>query len=180
MRQGDLNCPFFSLQLKTADHKYTNVMEPICTREDITIPPNDRQLVTLISQMYVDTAVTGILQSSIALTEDGDIAFCAALVTLTTGQVEIHLNNFTDHPYTLKRSSHVANFSVVTPGQMKYVKPIDPGTTWHLLQDNPENAAFYVSSLIKSSKPEHFQENYWFPTPEDPGIHNIRLYGNVF
>ena len=146
MRQGDLNCPFFSLQLKTADHKYTNVMEPICTREDITIPPNDRQLVTLISQMYVDTAVTGILQSSIALTEDGDIAFCAALVTLTTGQVEIHLNNFTDHPYTLKRSSHVANFSVVTPGQMKYVKPIDPVTTWHLLQDNPENAAFTLAA----------------------------------
>ena len=52
--------------------------------EDIIIPPNDRRLVTLISQMYVDTAVTGILQPS-----NGDIAFCAALVTLTTGQVEI-------------------------------------------------------------------------------------------
>ena len=55
------------------------------------------------------------------------------------------------------------------PGQMKYVKPINPVTTWHLLQDNPENAAFYVSSLNKSSKSEHFHEKYWFPTPEDPG-----------
>ena len=52
---------------------------------------------------------------------------------------------------------------------MKYVKPIDPVTTWHLLQDNPENAAFYASSLIKSTKPENFKEHYWFPTPEDPG-----------
>ena len=42
MRQGVLNFPFFSMQLKTADHKYTNVMEPICIREDVTIPPNDR------------------------------------------------------------------------------------------------------------------------------------------
>ena len=42
-------------------------------------------------------------------------------------------------------------------------------TTWHLLQDNPENAAYYASSLIKSNKPEDFKENYWFPTPEDPG-----------
>ena len=117
----------------------------------------------------IDTAVTGILQPSNALTEDGDVAFCAAMVTLTTGQVEIYLNNFLDHPYPLKRGSHVANFSVMTPGQMKYVKPIDPVTTWHLLQDNLENAAFYVSSLIKSSKLEHSQEKYWFPTPEDPG-----------
>ena len=169
MRQGVLIFRFFSMHLKTADHKYTNVLEPIYTREDITIPPTDRQLVTSISQMYVDTAVTGILQPSNALTEDGDIAFCAAMVTLSTGQVEIHLNNFTDHSYTLKRGSHVANFSVMTPGQMKYVKPIDPVTTWHLLQDDPENAAFYVSSLIKSSKPEDFKESYWFPTPEDPG-----------
>ena len=52
---------------------------------------------------------------------------------------------------------------------MKYVKPIDPVTTWHLLQGNPENAAHYASSLIKSTKPEDFKENYWFPTPEDPG-----------
>ena len=145
-------------------------MEPICTQEDIiTIPPNDRHLVKLTSQMYDDITDTGILQPSNALTEDGDIAFCAALVTLTSGRVEIHLKSFTDHPYILKRGSHVANFSAMTPGQMKYVKPIDPVTTWHLLQDNPENAAFYVSSVIKSSNPEDCKENYWFPTPEDPG-----------
>ena len=30
MRQGVLNFPLFSMQLKTADHKYANVMEPIC------------------------------------------------------------------------------------------------------------------------------------------------------
>ena len=152
MRQGVFNFPFFSMQLKTEDHKHTNVMEPICTRKDITIPPNDRLLVTLISQMYVDTAVTGNLQPSNTITGDGDIAFCAALVTLTTGQVEIYLNNFTDHPYTLKRGSHVANFSVMTPVKTKYVKPIDTVTTWHLLQNNHESAAFYVSSLIKCSR----------------------------
>ena len=169
MRQGVLNFPFFSMQLKTADHKYTNVMEPICTREDVTIPPNDRQSVQLASQLYEDTTVTGILQPSNTLTDDGDIAFCAALVTLTNGQVSVHLNNFTDSPYTLKRGTQVANFTVLTPEQMKYVKPSDPVTTWHLLQDNPENAAYYASSLIKSTKPEDFKENYWFPTPDDPG-----------
>ena len=49
------------------------------------------------------------------------------------------------------------------------IDPIDPVTTCHLLQDNPENAAHYASSLIKSTKPEDLKENYWFPTPEDPG-----------
>ena len=39
MRQGVPNFPF-SMQLKTADHKYTNDLEPICIREYVTIPPN--------------------------------------------------------------------------------------------------------------------------------------------
>ena len=169
MRQGVLNFPFFSMQLKTADHKYTNVMDPICAREDITIPPNDRHMVSMFSQLYDDTNVTGIIQPSNDLAEDGDITFCAALVTLTQGQVSIHVNNFTDQPYTLKRGAHIANFSVLTPEQMKYVKPIDPVTTWHLLKDNTENAAYYASSLIKSPKASDDSENYWFPTPDEPG-----------
>ena len=42
MRQGILHFPFFSMQLKTADHKYSNVLEPILNPTEITIPPNDR------------------------------------------------------------------------------------------------------------------------------------------
>ena len=88
---------------------------------------------------------------------------------MTNGQLEVHLNNFTDSPYTLKRGTQVVNFTVLTQKQMQYVKPIDPVTTWHLLQDKPQNMTYYASNLINSTKPEVFKENYWFPTPEDPG-----------
>ena len=144
MRQGLLNFPFFSMQLKTAYHKYTKVMEPISTKEDITIPPNGRQLISINFQMYADTTVTAILQPSSTIAEDDDVALCAALVRLTQGRTMIHVNNFTDHPYTLRRGSQI---SVFTPKQMKFVKPIDPVITWHPLQDYPENADFYASSL---------------------------------
>ena len=105
MRQGVLNFTFLSMQLKTADHKYTNVMEPICIREDVTIPPNDQHSVLMALQLYENSTVFGILQPSNDITDDGDIAFCATLVTLTNDQVSIHLNIFTDSPYTLKRGT---------------------------------------------------------------------------
>ena len=135
-------------------------MEPINTREDITVPPNDRHIVFFFSQLYEDFNVTRILPPSNALKDEGNIAFCAALVTLTQVQVTIHVTNFNDPPYILKRGSHIANLSVLTPEQMKYVESIDPVTTWHLLQDNPENAAYYASSLIKSGKTAEDKENY--------------------
>ena len=163
MRQGVLNFPFLSMQLKTADHKYTNVMEPICIGEDVTIPPNDRHSVLMASQLYQNTTVFGILQPSNNITDDGNFAFCAALFTLTNDQVSIHLNNFTDSPYTLKRGTgcyfHCPNTR--TDEICQAHRPCH-----HMA--NPENAAYYASSLIKSTKPGDVKENNWFPTPEDP------------
>ena len=169
MRQGILNFPYFSMQLKTADHKYSNVLEPILTPDDITIPPNDRNLVEIKSQIYNENTVTGVLQPSDLLHEEGDITFCAAIVTLTNGNVNVHINNFTDQPYKLKKGLHIANFSVLTPEQMKHVKPIDPVSTWHLLNENEEDAIYYVSSLLKANRSNDQYEQYWFPTPENPG-----------
>ena len=80
--------------------------------EDVTIPPNDRTVTTIQSQIYAENAVTGILQPSALLHEEGDVTFCAATVTLNEGTMGIRVNNFTDQPYTLTKGLHIANFSV--------------------------------------------------------------------
>ena len=169
MRQGILNFSFFSMQLNTADHKYSNVLEPILNPTEITIPPNDRVLIRTNSLLYPENAVTGISQPSDLLHEEGDITFCPALVTLNDGSLMIPVNNFSDHPYKPKKGLHIANFSVMTPKQMKYVKPIDPASTCQFLQQDQEQAAHYVSGVIKANKNPQNQESYWFPTSKNPG-----------
>ena len=160
LRQGILNFPSFSMQLKTAYHKYSNVLESILNHTEITIPPNDRVLIRTISLLYPENAVTGILQPSDLLHEENHITFCTALVILNDGNILIPVNNFRDHPYKLKKGLLIANFSVMTPEQMKYVKPVDPASTWHLLQNDQEQAAHYVSSHIKTNKKPQNSENY--------------------
>ena len=169
IRQGILNCPSFSMHLKAADLKYSNVLEPILNPNEITFPPNDRVLIRTNSLLYPENTVTGILQPSDLLHEEGDITFCSALVTLNDGNISIPVKNFTDHPYKIKKGLHIASFSVMTPEQMKYVKPVDPASTWNLLQNDQEQADHYVSSLIKTKNNSQNTENYWFPTPENPG-----------
>ena len=169
MRQGILNFPYFSMQLKTADHKFSNVMEPILNHEDVTIPPNNYTVIPIQSQIYAENAVTGILQPNHLLHEEGDINVCAAIVTLNEGTMRIHVNNFTDQHYKLKKRLHIANFSVMTPEQMKHVRPIDPVSTWHLLNENEEDAIYYISSLLKVNRNNDQYEQYWFPTPGNTG-----------
>ena len=157
------------MQLKTADHKYSKVMETILKPQDVTIPSNDLAVVSIQSQIYAEKAITGILQPSDLLHEEGDVTFCAAIVTLHEGTKRMHVNNFTDQPYKLKKGLHIANFSVMTLEQMKHVRPIDPVSTWHLLSENEEDAVYYISSLLKTNRNIDQYEQYWYPTPENPG-----------
>ena len=93
----------------------------------------------------------------------------AAVVTLNEGIIRIHVNNFTDQPYKLKKKLHIATFLVMTPEQMKNVRPIDPVSTLHLLNENENDAINYTSSLLKANRNKDQFEQYWFPTPENPG-----------
>ena len=81
----------------------------------------------------------------------------------------IQNSNFLDHPYTLKKGTHMANFSILTPEQTKHIRPLKPTSVRHLLNHNHDDAIHYVNSLLKTSKPEEVNETYWFPTPQNPG-----------
>ena len=129
MRQESLNFPFFSMQVKTGDHRYSNVVEPILNSPEITNPPNDRVLIRTISQLYLENFVTGIRQPNDFLHREDDITFCPALVTLNDGNIQTPINKFTDHPYKLKKRPRIANVFVMTPEEMKYVKHADPTST---------------------------------------------------
>ena len=100
--------------------------------------------------------------------EEGDVTLCAETVTLNEGTNGIHVNNFTYQPYNLKKGLHIANFSVMTPEQMKHVRPIDPVSTWHPFIENEEDAVYYINSLLKANRNIDKSERYWFPTPEIP------------
>ena len=81
----------------------------------------------------------------------------------------VQISNFLDHPYTLKKGTHMANFSILTPEQTKHIRPINPISVRHLLSNNHDDAIHYINSLLKTPKPDQVNETYWFPTPQNPG-----------
>ena len=74
MRQGILNFPFFSMQLKTEDRTYPIVSEPILNPVETTQQPGKRATIWVKSQIYTDNEATGIIQSSPLLENDEDFS----------------------------------------------------------------------------------------------------------
>ena len=81
----------------------------------------------------------------------------------------VQISNFLNHPYTLKKGTHTANFSLLTLEQTKHTRPVNPTSVRHLLTRNHDDAIHYINSLLKTSKTHVANETYWFPTPQNPG-----------
>ena len=81
----------------------------------------------------------------------------------------VQISNFLDHPYTLKKGTHIASFSIVTPEQTKHIRPVNPTSVRHLLNKNHDDAVHYVNGLLKTSKTDGINETYWFQTSQNPG-----------
>ena len=81
----------------------------------------------------------------------------------------VQIGSFLDHPYTLKKETHMANFSILTPEQTKHIRPVNPTSVRHLLNNSHDDAIHYINSLLKTSKNDEVNGIYWFPTPQNPG-----------
>ena len=81
----------------------------------------------------------------------------------------VQSSNFLHHPYTLKKGTHIVNFSILTPEQTKHIRPVNPTSVRHLLNNNHDDSIHYTNSLLKASKTDKINETYWFPTQQNPG-----------
>ena len=169
MRQGILNFPFFSMQLKNDERTYPNVIEPILNPVEITLKPGKRTTIWVKSQIYTDNEATGIIQPSPLLENDDDLLICPALSSIQNNEHMVQISNFLDHPYTLKEGTRIANFSILTTEQTKHIRPVNPTSVRHLLNNSHDDAIHYINSLLKTSKDHEVKETYWFPTPQNPG-----------
>ena len=169
MRQGILNFPFFSMQLKNEDRTYTNVIEPILNPVETTLQQGKRTTVWVKSQISTDNEATGIIQPSPLLENDEDLLICPALSSTQNNKYMVQISNFLDQPYTLKKGTHIANFSILTPEQTKHIRPVNPTSVRQLLNNSRDDAVHYINSLLKTSKDSEANETYWFPTPQKPG-----------
>ena len=64
MRQGILNFPFFSMQLKNEDRTYPKVIEPILNPAETILQPVKKTTFWVKSQIYTDNEATRIIQPS--------------------------------------------------------------------------------------------------------------------
>ena len=157
------------MQLKNEDRTYPNVIEPVLNPTETILQAGKRTIIWVKSQIYTDNEATGIFQTSPFLENDEDLLICQALSSTQINEYMVQFSNFLDHPYTLKKGTHIAIFSILSPKHTEHILPVNPTLVRHLLIINHDDAFHYKSSLLKTSKTGEINETYWLPTPQNPG-----------
>ena len=119
MPQRVLNFYLISMQLNHADNTYSNISEPLLNPIDILIQP--RKQITSLRRKRSNRHN----QPSPNLEDNDDLIICPVLATTQNRKFTVLINSFTQHPYTLKKGCHIAIFSILTPEQTKYIKPVN-------------------------------------------------------
>ena len=101
-------------------------------------------------------------------TETASLIISHSMSTIIDRKIAVRVTNTTESPYTINKNTQIAEFSVVTPEQSKFIKPVDMAILSMLPEGDPDLIT-YLTELVRTNKSDQQTNTFWFPTPENPG-----------
>ena len=165
---GLVHFPHLTMQNKTTSSETTTKPQPVITGENQTIPPATTKAITGFVDHPLKWNATGTVTPLEKFTELASLLISHSMSTIIDKRIAVRVTNSTESPYLIKKHTHIAEFSVVTPEQSKHIKPVDMAIFSMIPQGDPDLTA-YLNELLRTNKPEQRNNTFWFPTSENPG-----------
>ena len=169
VRQEIITFPYLSMQLRPEHTTNIRAATPLMTETTYTLQPGETLAISSKLPHLMDHNATGIVTPSSHMEDHESIFITSSLSTVNNNAVGYQIINFSYMPYTLPIDTHMADFRVLTPEQIKHIKPFDSSALTFIMHQHLENTDIYLNQLMKVNQIPDDQETYWFPTPEQPG-----------
>ena len=165
---GNIHIPHLTMQVKTASSETTTKPQPVITDEALTIPPTTTKTITAFIDQPSKWNTTGTVTPLEQFTETASLLISHSMSTIIDKRIAVRVTNTTESPNLIKKLTQIAEFSVVTPGQSKHIKPVDVVVLNMISQGDPDLTAF-LNDFLRTKELEQQDNTFWFPTPENPG-----------
>ena len=165
---GLIHFPHLTMQVKSASSQASAKPQPVLIHDSITIPQMTRKTITAFVDHSSDWNKTGTVTPVEKVAEAASLIISHSMSTTVDRKIAVRVTNTTESPYTINKNTQIAEFSVVTPEQSKFIKPVDTAILSMIPEGDP-NLVTYLTELLRSNKPDQQNNTFWFPTPENPG-----------
>ena len=165
---GLIHFPHLTMQVKSASSQASAKPQPVLIRDSITIPQMTTKTITAFVDHSSEWNTTGTVTPVEKFTETASLIISHSMSTIIDRIIAVRVTNTTESPYTINKNTQIAEFSVVTPEQSKFIKPVDMAILSMIPEGDPDLVT-YLTELLRTNKPDQQNNAFWFPTPENPG-----------
>ena len=156
------------MQVKSVLSQKSAKPQAVLIHDSITIPKKTTKTITAFVDQLSEWNSTGTVTPVEKFTEAAILIKSHSMSTIIDRKIAVRATNTTESPYTINKNTQIAEFSVVTPEQSKFIEPEDTAILSMIPEGDP-NLIAYLTELLRTNKPDQQNNTFWFPTPENPG-----------
>ena len=165
---GLIHFPHLTMQVKSALTQTSAKPRAVLIHDSITIPQQTTKTITAFVDHVSEWNTTGTVTPVEKFTETASLIISHSISTITDRKIAVRVTNTTESPYTINKNTQIAEFSVVTPEQSKFIKPVDMAILSMIPEGDPDLIT-YLTELLRTNELDQQNNTFWFPTPENLG-----------
>ena len=165
---GLIHIPHLTMQVKSASSQGSAKPQPVLIDDSITKPQMTTKTMTEIVDHSSEWNTTGTVAPVEKFTEAASLKISHSMSTIGDREIAVRVTITTESPYTIIKNTQNAEFSVLTPEQSKFIKPVDTAILSMIPEGDPDLVT-YLTELLRTNKPDQQNNTFSLPTPENPG-----------
>ena len=144
---GLIHFPHLTMQVKSASSQASAKPQIVLIHDSITIS----QMITKTITAFVDHSsewnTTGTVTPVEKFTEAASLIISHSMSTIIDKKIAVRATKTTESPYAINKNTQIAEFSVVTPQQSEFIKPVDMAILSMIPEGEPDLVT-YLTELI--------------------------------
>ena len=165
---GLIHFPPLTMQVKSALSQTSAKPQAVLIHDIITIPQTTTRTITAFVDHVSEWNTTRTVTPVEKFIETANPIISHSMSTITDKKIAVRVTNTTESPYTVNKNTQIAEFSVVTPEQSKFIKPVDMAIL-SMIPEGDRDLIIYLTELLRINKQDQQINTFWFPTPENTG-----------
>ena len=144
---GLIHFPHLTMQVKSTLNQTNTKPQAVLIHDNITIPQMTTKTITEFVDHVSEWKTTGTVTPVEKFTETASLLISHSMSTIIDREIAVRVTNTTESPYTINKNTQIAEFSVVTPEQSKFIKPVDMAVLSMIPEGDP-NLITYLTELL--------------------------------
>ena len=162
---GLIHFPHLTMQVRSALNQTSTKPPAVLIHDNITIPQMTTKTITAFVDHVLEWNTTGTVTPVEKFTETASLLISHSMSTIIDRKIAVRVTNTTESPYKINKNTQIAEFSIVTPEQSKFIKPVDMAVLSMIPEGDPDLIT-YLTALFRTKKADQQTTTFGFRHPK--------------